>query len=666
MINSILIANRGEIACRIIRTAKKLGIKSYVIYSTEDESSLAVKLADKAFLLKSTCSEKKEYLDGEQIISIAKKNKIEAIHPGYGFLSENSNFAKLVEDTGIKFIGPPYKAIEIMGDKIISKKHAKNIDVSTIPGLQDEIKSYEDAIKAADKIGFPLMIKASAGGGGKGMRIVYEKKELKDKFKSAKNEAETSFGDSRVFIEKFIEEPRHIEIQIVGDQFGNYLHLGERDCSIQRRNQKIIEESPSPFIDKKIRDLMAGQAIALAKSVNYFSAGTVEFIVDKNKDFYFLEMNTRLQVEHPVTEMVTGIDLVEMMIRIASKEKLNLNQSEISFNGSAIEARVYAEDPARDFMPSAGRLIKYKSPEQFSSKSEIIRNDTGVFEGSTISLHYDPMISKLCAWSEKRDKTIKLLINAINKFSIDGIKNNLNFLSAILINKNFNKGTFSTKFLEMEYPNGFKSYQLNKNELCKLSAAVLAIYKNYEILTQTDEKKIIKTELSDFNFFVDTGLDKFSLSWNIRNGNHEISGKDNINFNIKILKFLFTEPVELEVNSEILTFWCKKITDGFFVRWNGYEGEIKIFPEFLSSHFTIVPGKSSINNTKEIISPMPGLLVSVDVNVGDLIDEGQRLCAIEAMKMENVIYAERSGTIKSINFKLGDILSDGDTILEFE
>ena len=444
------------------------------------------------------------------------------------------------------------------------------------------------------------------------------------------------------------------------------MHLGERDCSIQRRNQKIIEESPSPFIDTKIRDLMADQAIALAKSVNYFSAGTVEFIVDKNKDFYFLEMNTRLQVEHPVTELVTGIDLVEMMIRIASKEKLNLKQSEISFNGSAIEARVYAEDPARDFMPSAGRLIKYKSPEQFSSKSEIIRNDTGVFEGSTISLHYDPMISKLCAWSEKRNKTIELLINAINKFSIDGIKNNLNFLSAILINKNFSKGTFSTKFLEMEYPNGFKDYQLNKNDLCKLSAAVLAIYKNYEILTQTDEMKIINTEFNDFNFFVDTGLDQFSLSWNIRNGIHEISGKDNINFNIKILKFIFTEPVELKVNSEILTFWCKKITDGFFVRWNGYEGEIKIYPEFLSSHFTIVPGKSSINNTKEIISPMPGLLVSVDVNVGDLIDEGQRLCAIEAMKMENVIYAERSGTIKSINFKLGDILSDGDTILEFE
>ena len=666
MIKSILIANRGEIACRIISTAKKLGITSYVVYSTEDEGSLAVKLADQAFFLKPNNNEKKEYLDSEQIISIAQKNKIEAIHPGYGFLSENSNFAKLVEDTGIKFIGPSYKAIEIMGDKIISKKHARDTNVSTIPGLQDEIKSFEDAINAAKKIGFPLMIKASAGGGGKGMRIVYEEKELSDKLNSAKNEAETSFGDSRVFIEKFIEEPRHIEIQIIGDQYGNYLHLGERDCSIQRRNQKIIEESPSPFINTKIRDLMANQAIALAKSVNYFSAGTVEFIVDKNKDFYFLEMNTRLQVEHPVTELVTGIDLVEMMIRIASKEKLNIKQSEISFKGSAIETRVYAEDPTKNFMPSAGRLIKYNSPEQTSLKSEIIRNDTGVFEGSIISLHYDPMISKLCAWSENRDKSIDLLSNAINKFYIEGIKNNLNFLSVILMNKSFQRGGVSTNFLEKEFPNGYQNYQLNENELCKLSASVLALYKNYEILTHAEGEKNIENEINESDFLVDAGLNQFHLFWNFKNGNHEISGKGNTIFNIKILKFSFAEPIKLKVNSENLYFWCKKITDGFFVKWNGFEGEIKIFPDFLSSHFTIVPRKSSVNSTKEIISPMPGLLVSVDVNIGELIDIGQRLCSIEAMKMENVIYSERSGIIKSINFKLGDIMSDGDTILEFE
>ena len=665
MIKSILIANRGEIACRIIKTSKKLGIKSSVIYSSEDENSLAVQMADHAFFLEAKDGEKKEYLDTDQIISIALKNKIEAIHPGYGFLSENANFAKLVEDNGIKFIGPPYTAIKIMGDKIISKKHAKNSGVSTIPGVQDEIKSFEDAVKASKKIGFPLMIKASAGGGGKGMRIVYEEKELNDKFTSAKNEAKASFGDSRVFIEKFIEDPHHIEIQIIGDQFGNYLHLGERDCSIQRRNQKIIEESPSPFINSKIRNLMADQAILLAKSVEYFSAGTVEFIVDKNKDFYFLEMNTRLQVEHPVTELVSGIDLVELMIRISSKEKLKMKQNEISFEGCAMEARIYAEDPARDFMPSAGRLVKYNPPKQTSKKSEIIRNDTGVFEGSNISLHYDPMISKLCAWSKNRDLTIDLLNTAINSFEIEGIKNNLSFLSVILMNKSFRKGNFSTKFLEKEYPNAYQNYSLNNAELQKLSAAVLALYKNYEYLTTDNYYEFAQSEVIENKYFVDTSLNQFHLDWNFNDEIHEIKGKKNKVFKIKILHFSFSEPIELKINLEKLKFWCRKVTDGFYVRWNGFEGNIKIYPSHLSSYFTIVPRKSNINNSKEIVSPMPGLLVSLDIGIGDKIEVGQRLCAIEAMKMENVIYSERSGIIKSINFKLGDIMSDGDTILEF-
>ena len=356
-------------------------------------------MADETFLLKKYANSLDQYLDGDQIINIAKNNGIQAIHPGYGFLSENAEFAKAVEENGIIFIGPPHQAIQKMGDKIVSKTQAKISNVATIPGHGGEIKTVSEAVLASQKIGFPVMVKASAGGGGKGMRVVRNQKELEDKFQSAKNEAGTSFGDDRVLIEKFIEQPRHIEIQILADKFGNYIHLGERDCSIQRRNQKIIEESPSPFIGKETRDAMASQAILLAKSVNYFSAGTVEFIVDKDKNFYFLEMNTRLQVEHPVTELVTGVDLVEQMIRVASGEELRFIQSDIQFQGSALESRIYAEDPSRDFMPSAGRLVRYKPPSEYNLEAEKIRNDTGVYEGCDISFKYDPMISKLCVWS---------------------------------------------------------------------------------------------------------------------------------------------------------------------------------------------------------------------------------------------------------------------------
>ena len=443
MINSILIANRGEIACRIIRTAKKLGIKSYVIYSTEDESSLAVKLADKAFLLKSTYSEKKDYLDGEQIIKIAQKNKIEAIHPGYGFLSENSNFAKLVEDTGIKFIGPPYKAIEIMGDKIISKKHAKNIDVSTIPGLQDEIKSYEDAIKAADKIGFPLMIKASAGGGGKGMRIVYEKKELKDKFKSAKNEAETSFGDSRVFIEKFIEEPRHIEIQIVGDQFGNYLHLGERDCSIQRRNQKIIEEAPATGLNEKELEQVLSSCINLCEKLSYEGAGTIEFLYKDGK-FFFIEMNARIQVEHPVTEMISMFDIVKAQLKIALDMDIKLDQNKVTFRGHAIECRINAEDPL-EFKPCPGKIIKMHPPGGFG-----IRFDSHIYSGYVVPPYYDSLLAKIITTTNKRESCIRRMNNALDEFFVEGIETNHSLHSKILNDQTFRDNNHHINYLESD------------------------------------------------------------------------------------------------------------------------------------------------------------------------------------------------------------------------
>ncbi len=667
MIERILIANRGEIACRIIKTAAKLGIESSVVYSKDDEGSLAVQMADQAFLLKKANIDSQEYLDAEQIISIAEENKIEAIHPGYGFLSENYSFALAVKEKGMKFIGPPHEAIHIMGDKIVSKLQAKNCGVSTIPGVDSEITNLSEAKKMARKIGFPVMVKASAGGGGKGMRVVHTEKDLGDSFQSARNEAKSSFGDERIFIEKFIENPHHIEIQILGDQYGNYIHLGERDCSIQRRNQKIIEESPSPFIGTSIRNAMASQAIELAKSVNYYSAGTVEFIVDSEKNFYFLEMNTRLQVEHPVTELTTGIDIVEQMIRVASGEPLSLEQKEISFKGCAIEARVYAEDPSRDFMPSAGRLTQYLPPKEILSDSKCIRNDTGVFEGSTISFKYDPMISKLCSWSPTRKESLETMLNALASFRIDGIKNNLSFLTEVLSNRKFQKGEFTTTFLEKEYPEGFQSLTLSSEELERLSVALLSLHK----LCFLDQKyqtglssSVVTSTFEDYRVYLNGRV--ISLSWRFGKGIHRVKNDEGKEFLVGIKEVSFSGITKIEVNSKVLNLWLKRQTDGFLVNWKGYEGDLKIYPPEVSKMFEFIPTKRMLVSDQSVVAPMPGLLVSIDVIKGDEVQLGQRLCALEAMKMENVLYAERIGIVKDVYCKKGDILSDGETILEYE
>ncbi len=663
----ILIANRGEIACRVIKTAAKMGIESSVVFSKDDASSLAVKMADKAFLLRDSNNKNQEYLDIDQIIGIAKRNNIEAIHPGYGFLSENATFAKAIEENNIKFIGPPHKAIEIMGDKIVSKLQAKKCGVSTIPGVDSEIVSLAEAQRIAEEIGFPIMVKASAGGGGKGMRVVHNKEDLAENFLSAKNEAKSSFGDERIFIEKFVEKPHHIEIQILGDKFGNFIHLGERDCSIQRRNQKIIEESPSPFIDSVVRDAMAGQAIKLAKSVNYFSVGTVEFIVDAQKNFYFLEMNTRLQVEHPVTELTTGVDLVEQMIRVAAGETLSLNQETISFSGCAMEARVYAEDPSREFLPSVGRLNQYFPPEEIKSDTGCIRNDTGVYEGSVISFKYDPMISKLCVWTPSRGKSLELMMNSLAEFRIDGIKNNLSFLMDVISKEKFQKGQFTTNFLSAEYPEGFRIRNLSSRDLEYLGAALLSLNKQFD-LDKKSESEIFPTmrypNLEKYNIYWRDRM--IPLSWSFSDGYHRVKNQSEKEYRVNIKNLCFNQVTKIKVNSRSLNLWLRKKTDGFLVNWQGHEGELKVYPSGLSRLLELMPQKEMQVSNQTLSAPMPGLLVSLDVSVGDEVELGQRLCALEAMKMENVLYAERSGKISELNCKEGDVLSDGDKILEYE
>ncbi|KAG1702816.1 Propionyl-CoA carboxylase alpha chain, mitochondrial [Nymphon striatum] len=455
MFKKILIANRGEIACRVIKTAKKMGIATVAVYSDADANALHVKMADEAIHIGPPPANE-SYIVIEKIMDAIKQSGAEAVHPGYGFLSENPKFAEALKKAKVAFIGPPVGAIEAMGDKITSKKLAQEAGVSTVPGHMDLIEDADEAIKISKQIGYPVMIKASAGGGGKGMRIAWNDEDAREGFQSSKNEAKNSFGDDRIFIEKFVTQPRHIEIQVLGDNHGNCIYLGERECSIQRRNQKVIEEAPSPFLDEKTRKAMGEQAVALSKAVDYSSAGTVEFIVDGDKNFYFLEMNTRLQVEHPVTELITGIDLVEQMIRAAYGEKLAIKQEDIKLTGWAIESRLYAEDPYRNFLPSIGRLTKYRPPQEGETDNgTIVRNDTGVFEGGEISMFYDPMIAKLCTWGEDRPTAIHAMREALDGFEVEGIGHNLPFLSAVMDHDKFCSGNITTAFIEEEYPDGF-------------------------------------------------------------------------------------------------------------------------------------------------------------------------------------------------------------------
>ena len=659
MIKKILIANRGEIACRIIKTANKMNIKTVAVYSEADKHADFVKLADESYLI-GPSSPNESYLVIKKIIEIAKKSKSDAIHPGYGFLSENYNFVKALEKEKIKFIGPNKNAITKMGDKIESKNLANKLKLNIIPGHTEAIKDPKKAIKISEKIGFPVLLKASAGGGGKGMRIVESRKDLEANLKAAQSEALNSFGDDRVFIEKYITNPRHIEIQILCDKHGNQIHLGERECSIQRRYQKVIEECPSSFVDKELREAMAEQALRLAKEVKYDSAGTVEFVVDNDRNFYFLEMNTRLQVEHPVTELVTGIDLVEQMINCADGKKLNLKQKDINLNGWSIESRIYAEDPLKDFLPSIGRLIEYHEPQQ-KNKTEIIRNDTGVSGGSDISIFYDPMISKLAVHEKTRTKAIDLMINALQQYYITGVDHNIAFLISTLKNKDFRSGSISTNFIKENYPKGYYfNYGLSKSLIEKFNYAAIFIYKKLNInITNLDLSVISKKITSDFEIKSHKLIDK-NLSMIVAHKNKEIVLHSLWKINQKIM--------ELNINDEKCFVKINKINNfnQFSITIEDCSLDLIVAPNKNKALFEYMPEIKLEDLSKKLISPMPGLIKSINIKKGQLIKQGEELVIIEAMKMENILKSEKDCLVEDVLIKEGSSVSTDEVLITFK
>ena len=630
-----------------------MGIKTVAIYSDADESALHADLADEAISIGGSSSSE-SYLVIEKIIAACKESKADAVHPGYGFLSENEEFAKALEKNKIAFIGPNRKAIVSMGDKIKSKKIAEEANVNVIPGYTKAIKDEKEAVEIAKEIGYPVMLKASAGGGGKGMRVVRNDDECIDGFTRAKNESQASFGDDRIFAEKFITEPHHIEIQILADKKSNAIFLGERECSIQRRHQKVIEEAPSPFINDQTRQEMGRQAIALAKAVDYESAGTVEFIVDKDQNFYFLEMNTRLQVEHPVTEMVTGIDLVEQMIKIAFGEELEIKQSDITTNGWAIESRVYAEDPYRDFMPSIGRLSKYLTPEH----TETVRVDTGIREGSEVSMFYDPMIAKLITHGENRDSAIENMTNAIDQYVIDGLSHNLNFLSSIMQNKTFRSGYTTTDFIEQEYSDGFQGEAINEKEYeiyaSILSGCYMLDQMKLDPFYENEKKYVIKFEDKSIDNIIQKDGGGFLVQ--INNNQYHLS-----------LSMQSNDPrVICSIDDQKMVLQIRKRLPRYELVHKGKVALALISEQRLADLNELMPKKIPQDMSKFLLSPMPGLLIKVCVDEGQEVKAGEELAVVEAMKMENSLRASKDLKIKSILGSEGDNLSVDQKILEFE
>ena len=664
MIKKILVANRGEIACRVFKTAKKMNIKTVAVYSDADENALHVTMADEAVYIGAS-SASESYLSIDKIISACKKTGANAVHPGYGFLSERAEFCERLAAENIIFIGPPVNAIEAMGDKITSKKIAQEANVSTVPGHMDLIDDAKHAVTISNKIGYPVMIKASAGGGGKGMRIAWNDEEAIEGFARSKSEAASSFGDDRIFIEKFVVEPRHIEIQVLADQHGNCVYLGERECSIQRRNQKVIEEAPSPFLDEKTRVAMGEQSCALAQAVGYTSAGTVEFIVDKEKNFYFLEMNTRLQVEHPVTELITGIDLVEQMIRVANGEKLNVKQNSIKLNGWAMESRLYAEDPYRNFLPSIGRLTRYRPPTESVTKECVIRNDTGVFEGGEISMFYDPMIAKLCTWSTNRKKAISAMENALDRFEIEGIGHNLPFLSAVMGHTRFKSGNITTAFIDEEYPDGFEGVNPSDDILEVLSVTALIITRmkmqrisardsTFDNPVPREDNLVTRIARKNTNMTISDVKDGYKISFEKKS------------FEASIKYELGGTLAELSINGNQHAVKVTPVIGGYLLRLRGVEQVVKVMNSRIAELSDLMPDKLPTDTSKFLLCPMPGLVVSIMVSEGDIIEEGQSLAMVEAMKMENVLRAEKPGKVSKISVAEGDSLAVDEIIMEFE
>ncbi len=670
MFKRILIANRGEIACRVIKTARRMGIETVAVYSEADRDALHVEMADDAVLIGPPAAAE-SYLLIDKIVEACRKTGAQAVHPGYGFLSEREAFPRALEAAGIVFIGPNPGAIAAMGDKIESKKAAAKAKVSTVPGHLGVIEDEKHAVKIADEIGYPVMIKASAGGGGKGMRIAHAKSEVAEGFNLAKAEAKSSFGDDRVFIEKFIVDPRHIEIQVLGDKHGNVIYLGERECSIQRRNQKVIEEAPSPLLDETTRRKMGEQAVSLAKAVNYNSAGTVEFVAGQDKSFYFLEMNTRLQVEHPVTELVTGIDLVEQMIRVAAGEKLAIAQKDVTLTGWAVESRVYAEDPFRNFLPSIGRLVKYRPPAEASHDGITIRNDTGVQEGGEISIHYDPMIAKLVTHAPSRAAAIEAQSTALDSFYVDGIRHNIPFLSALMSHPRWREGKLSTGFIAEEFPKGF-SARPPEGEIARRLAAVGAAIdhvlgeRKRQIsgqltgrLVQRERRRAVWLGREEIGLDVAREADGIAVRF---------IGADGLPGNPHNLVSNWTpgEPVwQGTIDGHPVAMQVRAIPNGVRLAHQGFEVPVNVFAESEATAARLMPVTSAADTGKKLLCPMPGLVVSIAVSEGQEVKSGETLAVVEAMKMQNVLRAERDGTVKKIHATAGATLAVDALILEF-
>ena len=660
MLKKILVANRGEIACRVFITAKKMGIATVAVYSDADRDSLHVQMADEAVHIGPSVSSD-SYLAINKIIQACLDTGADAVHPGYGFLSENGHFRDSLDAAGIIFIGPSKEAIESMGDKITSKRIAEQAGVNTIPGYTDVVRDADHAIEISAEIGYPVMLKASSGGGGKGMRVANNDGDCREGFERATNEAKSSFGDDRIFIEKYIQQPRHIEIQVMADSQGNVIYLGERECSIQRRHQKVIEEAPSPFLDNETRKKMGEQSCALARAVNYQSAGTVEFIADADMNFYFLEMNTRLQVEHPVTELVTGQDLVELMIRVASGEKLMLTQNDVTLSGWAIEARVYAEDPLRNFLPSTGRLVKYREP-----KGEGVRVDSGVYEGGEISIFYDPMIAKLITYGDDRSQSITRMVDALDNYYIRGVNHNISFLNALMVHPRFVDGDLTTNFIADEFPDGFHADLVVQNDPeiavvvaasvhqldCERAGLLSDQLEGHEvepsnewIVIIADQRRSVRVRLTDTGYLV------------------ELDGQDYCIFT----EWRLGDPLfKAVINDVNVSVQVEPVASGYRLFYRGTEINAQVISPRAADFMKHMLFKPPQDMSKFLLSPMPGLLVNLSVNEGQEVKEGEELAVVEAMKMENSLRATKDGVVGNIEAEQGDSLAVDQIILEFK
>ena len=658
MFSKILIANRGEIAVRVIRTARRLGIATVQVYSEADAASLAVEMADEAVEIGPAPSAQ-SYLRIDRIISAAKATGAEAVHPGYGFLSERAEFARALQAEGIVFIGPNVRAIEVMGDKIASKRFAAEANVSTVPGHLDVIADTQHAIRIAEEIGYPVMIKASAGGGGKGMRIAWSRTDVEEGFPAATAEAASSFGDDRVFIEKFVTSPRHIEIQVLGDRHGTFLHLNERECSIQRRNQKVVEEAPSTFVDPAMREAMGAQAIALAKAVDYDSAGTVEFIVDAEKNFYFLEMNTRLQVEHPVTELTTGVDLVEQMLRAAAGERLALTQEDMAPKGWAIESRVYAEDPYRGFVPSIGRLVRYRPPADRAADGVVVRNDTGVREGDEISMFYDPMIAKLCTHGPTREAAARGMASALDHFVLVGVEHNIPFLSALIDQSRFREGRLTTGYIVEEFPEGFHGLAPTSWQLDLVTAAAACMHW-LQISRRANGNHLRR------DWIMLIGPDRRQAHLEPRADGMDILLRDEgRTLHLGDVDWRPGLPLfKASLDGEAFALSVAPAPEGFRFRHRAAAGRVLVLTPRSAELHAQLPERRPADTSKLILSPMPGLVVSLAVQPGQEVKAGETVAVVEAMKMQNIIRAERDGVVKSIGPRPGDSIAADDVLVE--